>query len=210
MTTRSPWRMAAMISLGVTQPGQTATSCSTHHETTASSNPGDTIKRAPHATAAYIAPGGQPFPAPTSISGQLSATARIESCAASVRKVISITFTPPANSACAVGTALFASRSTTTGTTPHFSIISIAVNMRFPPHKAKSLSSFPSPSGPCSPSLLAWRPRNGNRAPHYPAQTNHCLPAAHGQRHLGRRHKSAFPSEPQAMPFHPPTRHGRY
>ena len=56
-------------------------------------------------------------PAPTSISGQLSATALIESAAAAVRNVISITSTPPASRAFAVATASFASSNTTTGTT---------------------------------------------------------------------------------------------
>ena len=56
-------------------------------------------------------------PAPTNMSGQLSATALIESAAAAVRNVISITSTPPASKAFAVATASFASSNTTTGTT---------------------------------------------------------------------------------------------
>lgn len=51
------------------------------------------------------------------MSGQLSATALIESAAAAVRNVISITSTPPASKAFAVATASFASSNTTTGTT---------------------------------------------------------------------------------------------
>lgn len=37
LSTESPRFMAAMISVGVTQPGTMVTSCSTHHATTSSS-----------------------------------------------------------------------------------------------------------------------------------------------------------------------------
>ena len=57
-------------------------------------------------------------PAPTSISGQDSATAAMLSRAAAVRKVISITSMPPARRALAVGTASPALSRTATGTMP--------------------------------------------------------------------------------------------
>ena len=116
-TTFSPSFMAAMISVGVTQPGVTATPFSTHQRTTSSSKPGATMNFAPHSTALRHWASVMTVPAPTSISGQLSATALIESAAAAVRNVISITSTPPASKAFAVVTASFASSSTTTGTT---------------------------------------------------------------------------------------------
>ena len=107
-----------MISVGVTQPGVTAMPCSTHQLTTSGSKPGATMNFAPHATACSHCASVMTVPAPTSISGHCSLTARIESAAAAVRNVISITSTPPARSALAVGTASFASSSTTTGTMP--------------------------------------------------------------------------------------------
>ena len=116
-TTVKPIFIAAMISVGVTQPGVTATPFSTHQRTTSSSKPGATMNFAPHSTALRHWSSVMTVPAPTSISGQLSATALIESAAAAVRNVISITSTPPASKAFAVATASFASSSTTTGTT---------------------------------------------------------------------------------------------
>jgi hypothetical protein len=71
---------------------------------------------------------------PTSISGQLSATALMEPAAAAVRNVISITSTPPAIKAFAVATASFASSSTTTGTiadVAKFSKILFIINTYF-------------------------------------------------------------------------------
>ena len=117
MTTFRPNFMAAMISVGVTQPGVTVTSFSTHQRTTSSSKPGDTINFAPHSTACLHCSSVTTVPAPTNISGQPSATALMASGAAAVRNVISITSIPPARSALAVGIASLASSRTTTGTT---------------------------------------------------------------------------------------------
>ena len=112
--------MAAVISVGVTQPGVTATPLSTHQRTTSSSKPGETMNLAPHSTACLHWSRVMTVPAPTSMSGQLSATALMESAAAAVRKVISMTSMPPESMALAVGTASLASSMTTTGTTPAF------------------------------------------------------------------------------------------
>ena len=117
LTTVKPSFIAAMISLGVTQPGVTAMPFSTHQRTTSSSKPGETINFAPHSTACLHCSSVMTVPAPTNISRQFSATALIESAAAAVRNVISITSTPPASKAFAVATASFASSNTTTGTT---------------------------------------------------------------------------------------------
>ncbi len=51
LTTVKPSFIAAMISLGVTQPGVIGTLRSTHQRTTSSSKPGETINFAPHSTA---------------------------------------------------------------------------------------------------------------------------------------------------------------
>ena len=110
--------LAAMISVGVTQPGVMGMFRSTHQLTTSGSKPGETMNFAPHSSAFLHWSSVTTVPAPTSISGQPSLTALIESAAAAVRNVISITFTPPASSALAVGMESFASSSTTTGTTP--------------------------------------------------------------------------------------------
>ena len=118
LTTVKPSFIAAMISLGVTQPGVTAIPFSTHQRTTSSSKPGETINLAPHSTACLHCSSVMTVPAPTSMSGQFSATALMESAAAAVRNVISITSTPPASKAFAVATASFTSSNTTTGTTP--------------------------------------------------------------------------------------------
>ena len=67
--TFSPSFMAAMISLGVTQPGVTATLFSTHQRTTSSSNPGDTMNFAPRETAFWHCSSVMTVPAPTVISG---------------------------------------------------------------------------------------------------------------------------------------------
>ena len=58
-----------MISVGVTQPGVTATSCRTHQSTTSSLKPGDTMKPAPISTAFLHCSRVITVPAPTSISG---------------------------------------------------------------------------------------------------------------------------------------------
>ena len=116
--------MACMISVGVTQPGVTPTPCSIHQTTISSLKPGETMNFAPHATAFLHCSSVMTVPAPTSISGHSFATASMESAAAAVRKVISITSTPPASSAFAVGTASAASSSTTTGTTAALPILS--------------------------------------------------------------------------------------
>ena len=124
LTTVKPSFIAAMISLGVTQPGVTAMPFSTHQRTTSSSKPGETINFAPHSTACLHCSSVMTVPAPTNISRQFSATALIESAAAAVRNVISITSTPPASKAFAVATASFASSSTTTGTTADLASLS--------------------------------------------------------------------------------------
>ena len=77
---------------------------------------------APHSSACLHWSSVTTVPAPTSISGQFSLTALMESAAAAVRNVISITLTPPANSAFAVGKAFAVSSNTTTGITPDFFI----------------------------------------------------------------------------------------
>ena len=107
-----------MISVGVTQPGVTATPFSTHQRTTSSSKPGETMNLAPISTALLHCRSVTTVPAPTSMSGQRSATARMASAAAAVRKVISIMSIPPASMALAAGTASSALSRTTTGTTP--------------------------------------------------------------------------------------------
>ena len=110
----------ARTTLGVTQPSVMATLLSTHHFTTSLSKPGETMNLAPISTAFWHCSSVMTVPAPTSMSGQLSATALIASGAAAVRNVISITSMPPERSACAVGTASLASSITTKGTIPVF------------------------------------------------------------------------------------------
>ncbi len=116
-----------MISLGVTTPGRMGSCFAMQAAITPSSLPGDTMNCAPAAAACASCSREITVPAPTSISGTSFTTAAMLALAAAVRKVISITSTPPASRALAVGTARATSSSTITGTTPQRATLSIAV-----------------------------------------------------------------------------------
>ena len=74
---------------------------------------------APAATARSTCSVVRTVPAPTNISGYFSVMIRMDSSAASVRKVTSAHGSPPWQSAFANGSASFTSFNTTTGTTPN-------------------------------------------------------------------------------------------
>jgi len=106
-----------MISVGVTQPGVTATPFSTHQRTTSSSKPGATMNFAPHSTALLDVERDDRARADEHIGAAFRDRLDRIRRKPPVRNVISITSTPPASKAFAVATASFASSSTTTGTT---------------------------------------------------------------------------------------------
>src|SRR5665648_31703 len=66
--TFNPKDIASVISVGVTQPGVTATLLSAHHITSSRLNPGDTMNFAPASTHFFPCSNVRTVPAPTSIS----------------------------------------------------------------------------------------------------------------------------------------------
>ena len=120
-TTSSPNSIAFAISLGVTTPGVIGIFFSMQYVTIFGSSPGLTMNSAPAAMARSTCSVVRTVPAPTTISGNSVFMMRIDSSAASVRKVTSAHARPPSQSALARGAAFAASSSTTTGTIPNCS-----------------------------------------------------------------------------------------
>ena len=121
LTTSNPSSIACSISLGVTTPGVTGIFFSRQYFTTFGFSPGLTMNLAPAETARSTCSVVRTVPAPTTMSGYSDVMMRIDSSAASVRKVTSAQARPPSQSAFARGAASFASSSTTTGTIPNCS-----------------------------------------------------------------------------------------
>ena len=119
-TTSRPSERACSTSLGEEVPGVMGTPFFLQYLTMSGFRPGLTIKRAPAATARSTCSVVSTVPAPISISGKAFAIIRMDSSAASVRKVTSAQGRPPSQRAFARGRASLASFRTTTGTIPIF------------------------------------------------------------------------------------------
>ena len=117
-TTSRPKPSAISSSVGVIMPGQTGKSFLMQYSTTFGLKPGETINFAPAPIARSTCSTVKTVPAPTSISGNFFAIARMLSSAASVRKVTSAQASPPATRAAPNGSASLTLFKTTTGTIP--------------------------------------------------------------------------------------------
>src|SRR5262249_6074406 len=95
----------AIASLTVAQPGSAGTGADASASASASDVPGLTRKLAPAATAACTSSAVNTVPTPTTASATSLMIAFMDSSAACVRSVTSITLSPPATSARASGTA---------------------------------------------------------------------------------------------------------
>src|SRR4051794_28180644 len=106
-----------MTSLTVAAAGRCGSPVSCIAAARSSVVPGETRNCAPAESACLACSGTTIVPAPTRMSGTLLAICSMQSSAAGVRRVSSITGTPPSTRARATGTAWATSSSTTTGMT---------------------------------------------------------------------------------------------
>src|SRR6186997_90911 len=116
-STGKPKAASVMASETVAQPGSAGTGASASAWARSAGVPGLTRKSAPASTACAMSSGLVTVPTPTIISSTSAMIARTASIAAGVRNVISTTFSPPARSARASGTASAARSIVTTGMT---------------------------------------------------------------------------------------------
>src|SRR4051812_10483905 len=113
----TPYSSTASASDTVAVPGRNGRPVSSMASISRGVAPGETRNDAPASRAALARSGEVTVPAPRVISGTWSAMARMASSATGVRRVSSMTGSPPATRARARGTAWSRDSRTTTGTT---------------------------------------------------------------------------------------------
>src|SRR6266700_2822894 len=117
LSTRKPSAESASASDTLAQPGSAGTGAAASAAASAAVVPGLTRYLAPTASATATSASPSTVPAPTPHSGTCAAIARMASSAARVRSVTSMTFSPPAASERASGTACSTRSMVSTGTT---------------------------------------------------------------------------------------------
>src|SRR6266567_1688255 len=117
LSTRKPSAESASASDTLAQPGSVGTGAAASAAASVAVVPGLTRYLAPTASAAATSASPSTVPAPTPHSGTCAAIAAMASSATRVRSVTSMTFSPPATSARASGTACSTRSIVSTGTT---------------------------------------------------------------------------------------------